>query len=116
MQIQQLADGVERSFRLTDTADADIDFTMEAPTPGALIGWDQDGRRLQTYSPEQFVTTATAGVPFTANVEAGQTTVPLTGLKAPWSPQGVFYNGIFQEPAAYTRTGAGITFTEPLPV
>jgi polygalacturonase len=116
MQIQQLADGVSRSFRLSDTAATGIDFTLDTPTPSALIGWDQDGNRLVSYSPEQFVTTATAGVPFVVNVAAGQSDVDLVGLKTPWSPQGVFYNGIFQEPTAYTRTGAGIKFLEPLPV
>src|SRR5690606_2806979 len=65
MQIQQLADGVDRSFRLSDTSVAQVDFTVDDPAPGSLLGWNQDGTRLESYPAEQFVTTVTAGVPFT---------------------------------------------------
>ncbi len=115
MQIQQLADGVDRSFRLSDTSAGNVDFTIDTPAAGALLGWNAAGTRLESYPAEQFVTTATAGVSFTVGVSEGQTVVPVSGLKTPWSAQGVFYNGIYQSPSAYTRNGTSIVFSEPLP-
>src|SRR5690606_31662322 len=102
--------------QFSETSTADIDPTLPDPEPLALVAWNATGDRLTNTPAAQLVTAATAGVPFTVNVSAGQTAVPLTGLKTPWSPQGVFYNGIFQEPGAYTYDGTGLVFNEALPV
>lgn len=115
MQSQQLDDQVSRTFRLAETSVANVDFTVPEPEALALLGWDPMAARLINNPPDQFVTTATAGVPFSVPVTAGQTTVSVSTLKTPWSAQGVFYNGIFQAPTAYTRNGTSIEFTEPLP-
>lgn len=115
MQSQQLDDQVSRTFRLAETSVANVDFTVPEPEALALLGWDPMAARLINNPPDQFVTTATAGVPFSVPVTAGQTSVTVSTLKTPWSAQGVFYNGIFQAPTAYTRNGTSITFTEPLP-
>lgn len=115
MQIQQIADEVGRAFKLPETSTANVSFDVPEPEPLALLSWNETGDRLTNTPATQFVAAATAGVPFTVNVSAGQTSIPLPGLKTPWAPQAVFYNGIFQEPSAYTYDGGGITFNEALP-
>lgn len=116
MQIQQIEDRQARSLQFSETSTADIDPTLPDPEPLALVAWNATGDRLTNTPATQLVTAATAGVPFTVNVTAGQKAVSLTGLKTPWSPQAVFYNGIFQEPSAYTYDGSGLVFTDELPV
>ncbi|HXI19350.1 MAG TPA: hypothetical protein VNM48_23535, partial [Chloroflexota bacterium] len=49
------------------------------------------------------------------DVVAGQIAVVIPGTVAPFVVQSVFFNGIFQNPTAYTLAGNTLTFTEALP-
>src|SRR3546814_3811277 len=53
---------------------------------------------------------------FRSPVTAGQTTIGVQGIVAPFGVGQLFYNGIFQNPAAYSISGGVLTFTEALPV
>src|SRR3546814_14232853 len=44
------------------------------------------------------------------------TTIGVQGIVAPFGVGQLFYNGIFQNPAAYSISGGVLTFTEALPV
>lgn len=128
--INQNAQRIEEAFDNTLSRDgsgpnemhADIDLNShkllnvaagEADTDAANLGQVREELARLAAGPSA---AATAGVPFTVNVTEGQTDVPLPGLKTPWVPQAVFYNGIFQDPGAYKLSSSGLTFTEPLPV
>lgn len=128
--INQNAQRIEEAFDNTLSRDgsgpnemhADIDLNShkllnvaagEADTDAANLGQVREEVARLAAGPSA---AATAGVPFTVNVTEGQTDVPLPGLKTPWVPQAVFYNGIFQDPGAYKLSSSGLTFTEPLPV
>src|SRR3546814_11933118 len=74
------------------------------------------GNGIANFSPDAFVTATTAGVAHQYPVTARQTTIGVQGIVAPFGVGQLFYNGIFQNPAAYSISGGVLTFTEALPV
>lgn len=52
MQIQQAADEISRSFRLSEPAPSNVSTILASPVANSLIGWDASATALQNISPE----------------------------------------------------------------
>src|SRR3546814_2110743 len=63
-----------------------------------------------------FRSATTAGVAHQYPVTAGQATLDVQNIVSPFGVGQLFYNGIFQNPAAYSVSSGVLTFTEALPV
>lgn len=115
MMIQQLGEEVARAVRVSpDTAGA-TSLILPTPAPLGLLGWNAAGNGFETYTPDAFVTSATAGVTHQYAVTAGQSEIPIPQVIAPFGVSGLFYNGIFQDPSGYSVASGKIAFSEPLP-
>src|SRR3546814_5197688 len=90
--------------------------SLPPPTPLNLIGWNAASNGLENVSPDAFVAATTAGVAHQYPVTAGQATLDVQNIVSPFGVGQLFYNGIFQNPAAYSVSSGVLTFTEALPV
>src|SRR3546814_3150433 len=63
-----------------------------------------------------FRSATTAGFAHQYPVTAGQATLDVQNIVSPFGVGQLFYNGIFQNPAAYSVSSGVLTFTEALPV
>lgn len=111
-------DSLQALYRIQELSEGKLDSDfIPAPEDFALLGWAQSTGELQNYSPALLVAGVTAGLTYQLPVSEGATTVNTAALPTPWMPGAVFYNGIYQEPAAYSRAsdGSSLTFTEALP-
>src|SRR3546814_2442157 len=75
-----------------------------------------DHNGLENFSPDAFVAATPAGVAHQYPVTAGQATLDVQNIVSPFGVGQLFYNGIFQNPAAYSVSSGVLTFTEALPV
>lgn len=91
-----------------------VSTILPAPEALSLIGWNSDNTGLENYDPSTFGIVIGAGATYTSGVSAGQTDVAFS-LPAVFTISDVFYNGVFQDPSAYSISGATITFSEALP-
>src|SRR3546814_9638519 len=115
MMLQQQAEEIGRAMKLAPDS-VGISSQLPAPIALQLLGWNAAGNGVANFSPDAFVTATTAGVAHQYPVTAGQTTIGVQGIVAPFGVGQLFYNGIFQNPAAYSISGGVLTFTEALPV
>jgi hypothetical protein len=93
-----------------------ISTDLPAPSPLSIIGWNQFANALENFSPDNFIAAVTAGAKYNFAVTAGQVDMDVSVITSPFAIQAIFYNGIFQDPSAYTLTGNTVQFTESLPV
>lgn len=113
MQIQQLAEAIDRSLVLPVTSDADT--VLPTPEANMLIGWNADADALQNFDPQALATIVAYGTAVSDVFDGNGSTTAFTLSSNPGSVNNldVSISGVTQIPGVdYTWvSGTTLTFT-----